>query len=79
MDTEADTKAHSEAGAAGIEAWLTARGVPFTIHEHVAAQTVADAQERLPFPFTAYLKTVAFRLNPRTGQARKGMNAERMT
>jgi Cys-tRNA(Pro)/Cys-tRNA(Cys) deacylase len=41
---------------------LTARGVPFAIHEHVAAQTVADALERLPFSPDAYLKTVAFRL-----------------
>jgi Cys-tRNA(Pro)/Cys-tRNA(Cys) deacylase len=41
---------------------LTARGVPFTIHEHVAARTVADALERLPFSPDAYLKTVAFRL-----------------
>lgn len=41
---------------------LTARGVPFTIHEHVVARTVADALERLPFSPDAYLKTVAFRL-----------------
>src|SRR4051812_24631989 len=41
---------------------LTAHGVPFTIHEHVPARTVADALERLPFPPDAYLKTVAFRL-----------------
>jgi len=41
---------------------LTARGVPFTIHEHVPARTVADALERLPFSPDAYLKTVAFRL-----------------
>lgn len=41
---------------------LTVRGVPFTIHEHVAARTVADALERLPFTPDAYLKTVAFRL-----------------
>jgi Cys-tRNA(Pro)/Cys-tRNA(Cys) deacylase len=41
---------------------LTARGVPFTIHEHVVAPTVADALERLPFSPDAYLKTVAFRL-----------------
>lgn len=41
---------------------LTTRGVPFTIHEHVEARTVADALERLPFSPDAYLKTVAFRL-----------------
>ena len=41
---------------------LTARGVPFTIHEHVVARTVADALARLPFSPDAYLKTVAFRL-----------------
>jgi len=40
----------------------SARGVPFTIHEHVVARTVADALERLPFSPEAYLKTVAFRL-----------------
>jgi Cys-tRNA(Pro)/Cys-tRNA(Cys) deacylase len=45
-----------------IVARLTAHGVPFTIHEHVAARTVADALERLPFSPDAYLKTVAFRL-----------------
>src|SRR5215213_2629724 len=44
---------------------LTAHGVPFTIHEHVAARTVADALERLPFSPDAYLKTVAFRLKAR--------------
>ena len=57
---DAGTGANTE--TTDIEAWLTARGVPFTIHEHVPAQTVADAQARLPFPFAAYLKTVAFRL-----------------
>jgi Cys-tRNA(Pro)/Cys-tRNA(Cys) deacylase len=41
---------------------LTSRGVPFTMHEHVVARTVADALERLPFSPDAYLKTVAFRL-----------------
>jgi Cys-tRNA(Pro)/Cys-tRNA(Cys) deacylase len=45
-----------------IVAHLTERGVPFTIHEHVMARTVADALERLPFSPDAYLKTVAFRL-----------------
>lgn len=45
-----------------IVARLTSRGVPFTIHEHVVARTVADALERLPFSPDAYLKTVAFRL-----------------
>jgi Cys-tRNA(Pro)/Cys-tRNA(Cys) deacylase len=41
---------------------LSLRGVPFTIHAHVEARTVADALERLPFSPDAYLKTVAFRL-----------------
>ena len=41
---------------------LVAHGVAFIIHEHVAARTVADALERLPFSPDAYLKTVAFRL-----------------
>ena len=41
---------------------LATHGVPFTIHEHVEARTVADALERLPFSPDAYLKTVAFRL-----------------
>ena len=41
---------------------LTAHGVAHTVHEHVAARTVADALERLPFDPDAYLKTVAFRL-----------------
>jgi Cys-tRNA(Pro)/Cys-tRNA(Cys) deacylase len=41
---------------------LTARGVAFTIHQHVVSRTVADALERLPFSPDAYLKTVAFRL-----------------
>ena len=41
---------------------LAARGVAFTIHEHVVARTVAEALERLPFSPDAYLKTVAFRL-----------------
>jgi Cys-tRNA(Pro)/Cys-tRNA(Cys) deacylase len=45
-----------------IAARLASRGVPFTIHEHVVARTVADALERLPFSPDAYLKTVAFRL-----------------
>lgn len=48
--------------AEGIAARLASRGVPFTIHEHVVARTVADALERLPFSPEAYLKTVAFRL-----------------
>jgi Cys-tRNA(Pro)/Cys-tRNA(Cys) deacylase len=45
-----------------IDERLTAHSVAFTIHQHVEARTVADALERLPFPFEAYLKTVAFRL-----------------
>jgi len=45
-----------------VVAHLTGRGVPYTIHEHVEARTVADALERLPFSPDAYLKTVAFRM-----------------
>ena len=41
---------------------LRARGVSYTIHEHVASRTVADAMTLLPFDPDAYLKTVAFRL-----------------
>lgn len=41
---------------------LTKQEVRFTIHEHEAARTVADAEERLPFPKERFLKTVAFKL-----------------
>lgn len=41
---------------------LHARGVPFTIHTHEVARTVADAEARLPFPKEQFLKTVVFRL-----------------
>jgi len=41
---------------------LREHGVEFTIHEHDPAHTVADAQERLPFPVERFLKTVAFRI-----------------
>jgi len=41
-----------------ILALLTARGVAYTIHEHIAFYTVADAGERLPFPAERLLKTV---------------------
>jgi Cys-tRNA(Pro)/Cys-tRNA(Cys) deacylase len=37
-------------------------GVPFTIHTHEVARTVADAEARLPFPKEQFLKTVVFRL-----------------
>jgi Cys-tRNA(Pro)/Cys-tRNA(Cys) deacylase len=37
-------------------------GVPFTIHAHEVARTVADAEARLPFPKEQFLKTVVFRL-----------------
>lgn len=41
---------------------LEAAGVPFTIHTHEVARTVADAEARLPFPKEQFLKTVVFRL-----------------
>ena len=41
---------------------LRARGVAFTIHEHVVSRTVADAMALLSFPPDAFLKTIAFRL-----------------
>jgi Cys-tRNA(Pro)/Cys-tRNA(Cys) deacylase len=43
-------------------ALLTARGVPFTIHEHVISRTFAEAEAQLPFPLERLLKTVAFKL-----------------
>ncbi|RPI92011.1 MAG: deacylase [Chloroflexi bacterium] len=45
-----------------IIALLTARGVPFTIHEHVPSHTVADAEEHLLFPLERLLKAIAFRI-----------------
>jgi|SRR5215211_1575904 len=45
-----------------ILALLRERGVPYTVHEHVASYTVADAEERLPFPAERLLKTVAFKV-----------------
>lgn len=45
-----------------IVALLNARGIPFTIHEHIPSHTVADAGERLPFPLERLLKTIAFRI-----------------
>lgn len=45
-----------------IIALLTARAIPFTIHEHVPSYTVADAGERLPFPVERLLKAIAFRI-----------------
>jgi Cys-tRNA(Pro)/Cys-tRNA(Cys) deacylase len=41
---------------------LKKEGVSFTIHEHVAARTVSDAEESLPFPKESLLKTVVFKL-----------------
>lgn len=40
---------------------LTARGVDFTIHEHMPSYTVADAEAYLLFPLERLLKTIAFR------------------
>jgi len=44
-----------------IVALLTARGIPYTLHEHIPSHTVAEAGERLPFPTKRLLKTVAFK------------------
>lgn len=41
---------------------LTEGRAAFTIHEHPAATTVADAEARLPFPPAQFLKTVVFRV-----------------
>src|SRR6185295_16479496 len=41
---------------------LTTHNIPFTIHEHAPSYTVADAEERLPFPLERLLKTIAFRV-----------------
>jgi Cys-tRNA(Pro)/Cys-tRNA(Cys) deacylase len=40
---------------------LTARGIPFMIHEHVPSYTVADAKERTCFPLERLLKAIAFK------------------
>jgi Cys-tRNA(Pro)/Cys-tRNA(Cys) deacylase len=45
-----------------IIALLTERGVPFHVHHHVAAPTVAEIVQMLPFPRERFLKTVAFRV-----------------
>ena len=45
-----------------ILAFLTERGVPFTIHEHAPSYTVADAEEHLLFPLERLLKTIAFKV-----------------
>lgn len=45
-----------------LVALLTRRGVPFRVHRHEVAPTVAEARAKLPFPFEQFLKTVAFRL-----------------
>jgi Cys-tRNA(Pro)/Cys-tRNA(Cys) deacylase len=41
---------------------LTARGIAFTIHEHIPSYTVADAQAYQLFPLERLLKTIAFRI-----------------
>jgi Cys-tRNA(Pro)/Cys-tRNA(Cys) deacylase len=41
---------------------LRSHGVPFTIHEHPPSHTVAEAEERLPFPVERLLKAIAFKL-----------------
>jgi Cys-tRNA(Pro)/Cys-tRNA(Cys) deacylase len=43
---------------------LTASHVPFTIHEHAASYTVADAEAYLDFPIDRLLKTIAFKIRP---------------
>jgi Cys-tRNA(Pro)/Cys-tRNA(Cys) deacylase len=40
---------------------LTARGLPFTIHEHIPSYTVADAEAHRLFPLERLLKTIAFK------------------
>jgi Cys-tRNA(Pro)/Cys-tRNA(Cys) deacylase len=41
---------------------LREKAIPFTLHEHEVARTVAEAEERLPFPKEQFLKTVVFRI-----------------
>jgi Cys-tRNA(Pro)/Cys-tRNA(Cys) deacylase len=41
---------------------LTARGIAFTIHEHLPSYTVSDAEAYLYFPLERLLKTIAFRI-----------------
>src|SRR5512138_794010 len=45
-----------------IVALVTRCGVPFTIHEHEASYTVADAKAYLYFPLERLLKTIAFKI-----------------
>ena len=45
-----------------IVALLQRRGVPFEMHAHVVARTVAEVEERLSFPREQWLKTIVFRL-----------------
>jgi Cys-tRNA(Pro)/Cys-tRNA(Cys) deacylase len=45
-----------------ITALLTERGVPFRVHHHAAAPTVAEIVQVLSFPRERFLKTVAFRV-----------------
>ncbi len=55
--------AHPGAAAAErIAALLTARGIPFRVHEHHVSRTVADALETLPFPPEQLLKAIVFRV-----------------
>jgi len=41
---------------------LKEQEIAFSVHEHMAAVTVIDAEERLPFPKEAFLKTVVFKI-----------------
>jgi len=61
MDEPRPAPSPAEAHAAIIRR-LQHSGVPFTIHSHEPARTVADAEARLPFPKEQFLKTVVFRL-----------------
>lgn len=45
-----------------IVALVTRCGIPFTIHEHEASYTVADAKAYLYFPLERLLKTIAFKI-----------------
>jgi Cys-tRNA(Pro)/Cys-tRNA(Cys) deacylase len=40
---------------------LTTSTLPYTLHEHVVSQTVADAGEKLNFPLERLLKTIVFK------------------
>lgn len=45
-----------------VIALLTERGIPFRDRRHVAAPTVAEIVQALPFPRERFLKAVAFRI-----------------